>query len=245
MRGITLIELAVVILIIGLLAALVVTASQVIERARLQHLITSSSEYRKAINLFREKFAFFPGDFAGAARYWQNEPTGDGDWEVEDVDAAGDPFETSFVTRHLTLARLYVGEYADGSGNGGIGISITADPRTVPRTPIGGGGFVFRTLSLYGQLEYSVDAVAADNAGNFVQGILSVEDAYYVDKKFDDGWEDGTNVFGADTGTIRVSNSGSATGGCVNIAITNIAVPNYVLNNAGRNCRLHFVEIGE
>lgn len=62
-RGFTLIELAIVILVAGLLLAAVLKGGSVIRGARIQDVITIAQDLSAAVNNFKQRYHMLPGDF--------------------------------------------------------------------------------------------------------------------------------------------------------------------------------------
>lgn len=65
-RGFTLVELAVVIVIIGLIIGAVVKGQELIDNARVNSVISQVNSFRAAVTTFQERFGSLPGDFAQA-----------------------------------------------------------------------------------------------------------------------------------------------------------------------------------
>ena len=69
-NGFTLIELAIVLVIIGLITGGVVAGKTLIESARTRNIILQTDQYNKAIGLFQEKYYSLPGDSTVATSIW-------------------------------------------------------------------------------------------------------------------------------------------------------------------------------
>jgi prepilin-type N-terminal cleavage/methylation domain-containing protein len=95
--GFTLVEIAIVMVIIGLLIGGVFTGRAMIQNARVKRLVSDIDGMRAAVLAFQDKFGMLPGDESDA-----NAPTGDSHngnnngqlnetdgWEIEDMRLAG------------------------------------------------------------------------------------------------------------------------------------------------------------
>lgn len=104
----TLIELAIVLTIIGLIAAGVVGGRSLFEAARVRKTLQQVSSYKVAYLAFKSQYDAVPGDFSDAFTYWGTacadvvgNCSGDGDGRIEPHTRESTP---SFM--HLSLAKL-------------------------------------------------------------------------------------------------------------------------------------------
>ena len=61
--GFTLIELAIVVAIIGLLTAAIMKGQSLVQQAKALEIISTVKDFRAATQTFKERFHYFPGDF--------------------------------------------------------------------------------------------------------------------------------------------------------------------------------------
>lgn len=67
--GFSLVELAIVLVIIGLLVGAVLKGQELLESARLKTIMTQLNQYRLATNTFVDRYGALPGDFDKASSY--------------------------------------------------------------------------------------------------------------------------------------------------------------------------------
>ena len=118
-RGFTLIELAIVLVVIGLLLGGVLKGQELIESARARNIISQLDSIKAAYYAFQDKYRAAPGDYPGSLAY-ANLPGivspqvgGNGDGVVRDTPQGR---ESLLLWVHLSHANLIAGNYrADGS----------------------------------------------------------------------------------------------------------------------------------
>jgi prepilin-type N-terminal cleavage/methylation domain-containing protein len=69
-RGFTLVELAIVLLILGLLTSGILAGTDLIRASELRTVTTELDQYKTATFSFREKYMALPGDMANATQFW-------------------------------------------------------------------------------------------------------------------------------------------------------------------------------
>jgi prepilin-type N-terminal cleavage/methylation domain-containing protein len=97
-KGFTLVELAIVIVIIGLLVGGVLQGQELIKQAQIRSALSAIQGYNAAINTFRAKYNEMPGDIARASQFAINCPKG--------------------VTCNTAAANVCGTEATNGNGNG-------------------------------------------------------------------------------------------------------------------------------
>ncbi|MDX1949138.1 MAG: prepilin-type N-terminal cleavage/methylation domain-containing protein [Rickettsiales bacterium] len=93
MKGFTLIELAIVLVIVGLLVGGVLQGQELIKQSQIRSVVSQVQEMDTAINTFRAKYSQYPGDISNASAFGINCPRGvvcnGTNDNVSDVVAAG------------------------------------------------------------------------------------------------------------------------------------------------------------
>lgn len=208
-RAFTLVEMAIVIVIIGLLIGGVLAGKSLIRGAEMRDIISEFQRYQRALGGFREKYYALPGDMSNAVQFWGAAAGGatDGvdltcvalgsgspstDMKTCNGDGNGlignNVLTVSEMLRawqHLANAKMIEGFYTGVPGASGDQVI----GQNVPASRVTNMGWM-----IYGVGSYAGDAAffAADygnvfNAGPLSGGLNTGAEAYDLDKKIDDG----------------------------------------------------------
>lgn len=187
--GLTLLELAIVLVIIGLVVASATAGRHLIKQAELKNIIQDFENYNASIHTFREKYYSWPGDIPNATEFWDTAtcPTpqcnGNGDDHILGGTGGPNQNEGYRAWQHLVLAGMVHGNF-DGLGRSGgneaiIGENVPASPRTE-------GGYFLHYWGIPDKA--NALTLGAFQAGTYNAGaILTPDDAHAIDEKMDDG----------------------------------------------------------
>jgi prepilin-type N-terminal cleavage/methylation domain-containing protein len=201
-HGFTLIELAVVVAIIGLVAGGIVITRDITRSAELTSVMAQSRQYHAAIEAFTEKYQQLPGDMFDAIDYWgaahatpatcRTTPStgletcnGDGDWLIEG-DSGAISHEQLRAWQHLSN-----GGFIEGTADGAT-VAGSVEP-----TAIDNGQFSISTTNFANLDVYSDN----DGVALFLSNIIPSGSTYLGDeisdftapeaKKIDNKMDDG------------------------------------------------------
>jgi prepilin-type N-terminal cleavage/methylation domain-containing protein len=161
--GFTLIEMAIVLVIIGLIAGAVVVGQDLMRAAGVRATISQIEKYNTAVNTFREKYGYLPGDInASAAALFGFLPRGiyhgmgDGDGYIEGLYANSPSTNTGYAIGYGETAMVWVDLSMANLIDGGFNTStmLSRPPGTIPGagvraplpTPNRGGGELYLHL---------------------------------------------------------------------------------------------------
>jgi prepilin-type N-terminal cleavage/methylation domain-containing protein len=175
-KGFTLIEIAIVLVIIGLLLGGVLKGQELITGARVRNLISQQDGIKAAFFGFQDRFRALPGDYASAATNINGVSiSGDGNGRIEGPNTPG-TYETLLAWNHLTAAGFLNGSYTLAASN----TSAPIDTNN-PKNP----------YSVYIQIIYDANWGVTGNTiqkHNLKTGSqIPVEIIAEVDRKIDDG----------------------------------------------------------
>lgn len=207
MRGFSLVELSIVLVILGLLTGGILAGQNLIRAAEIRSISTQFDGYVSAVHTFRDKYFALPGDFTKAEDFWGTMSSGtcpnatggtgtqtcngDGDGSIEGGGAAGQSQEYFTFWQHLANASLIEGTYTGLAGPGNNFVAGENIPRakinqagwgSTDRGNAGDGNFF--AIGDYGNtLQFGKDSPLGTN---YVEA-LRPEEAWNVDTKVDDG----------------------------------------------------------
>lgn len=235
-HGFTLLEMATVLAIIGLLAGVVVAGRSYVQQATINSLAVDAQYYRNAFNQFEQKYGMPPGDMATASAVWPYAGNGDGNGFIG---LSGNNAEYFYTFQHLANAGLIEGLYTGAAGSGGAAHAVPGS--NVPAGQLVGSGFVFRDIStdyvtsdatfFNGLYQKPLMLGAATTSGLPNSPLLTSKEAAQLDDKFDDGRPSQGNL------RAPISTSLAA---CTTTAVVATAV--YNTGSTGPACWLVFTQ---
>jgi hypothetical protein len=178
-RGLTLVETAIVLVIVGLLIQFVVKGQELIQNARVRDIISQQNAAEGAFLAFQDRFRAPPGDYAGASANINCGATaclnGNGNGRIE-PGTGGAIHEEILAWQHLSAAGFLQGNYQ--MLNAGV---AAPTPDNTPSSVFGG----YLEIVFDSNWGYSGNTVARHNikTGNYVPAAVLAE----VDLKTDDG----------------------------------------------------------
>ena len=218
-KGFTLIEIAIVLVIIGLLLGGVLKGQELINTARVRAMNNTVDGITAAWFSFQDRYRSFPGDYL-TAQANVNLPGapdgGDGNGLVDTIN------ESARVWVHLEAAGYLTGGYTDDT------VTVAADAYDCAPTICPDNGFGSGMNLAYGTLVQT----GAANAHELISGRgIPVEVIAELDRKVDDG--------SPDSGAMQLGSAGqgwdaTAEGLCIT------AANDYELQNPSDNCAAVF-----
>ncbi|MFN0318314.1 MAG: prepilin-type N-terminal cleavage/methylation domain-containing protein, partial [Burkholderiales bacterium] len=183
-RGFTLIEIAIVLVIIGLLLGGVLKGQELITSARVRNVISQQDGIKAAFFGFQDRYRGLPGDYIGANTNI-NCPVacvnGNGNGRIEGVSTPGvaatpTPLEDVHSWHHLNAAGFLNGSFVSGAS------AVGPTDQTSPKNPYG------TLLELVYDNVYDMNGTGGAAKHNLKTGSqVPIEIIAEVDRKIDDG----------------------------------------------------------
>ena len=196
--GFTLVELAIVLVIIGLIIGGVLVGQDMIKAAEVRSTAGQIEKYNATVNTFRDKYQFIPGDItqAVASRFGFQTRTGvvahgDGNGLLEGCTTGANSTyggcETTLFWRDLNTVNLIAGSFVTATDAVEAGTTPTAVKLVLPDAKLGRGNMV-SVYGFRGTNYYQIGGVTAFTAGlPTLAATLTPQEAFNIDAKVDDG----------------------------------------------------------
>ncbi len=206
LRGFSLVELSIVLVILGLLTGGILAGQSLIRAAEIRKFTGEMSKFQSSYHAFRDKYFAMPGDFNLATSFWPTPDcasggacNGGGD---NIITTAG---ESRFVWQHLELAGLWPGHYYGRYRTTGL-----VNGYDVPISPLGSSqsiDFVRKILGSGSSTHNFVPTghyiyhgtIPDDGAGSgylMDTGTLNGDEVWRIDTKMDDGMPRSGKIWG-------------------------------------------------
>jgi prepilin-type N-terminal cleavage/methylation domain-containing protein len=236
-RGFTLVELAISLVVIGLLVGGVLAGRELLHTAELRAVVTEIKEYKVAVDNFVTQYEGLPGDMDNATDFFGSGATanGDGDQKIE-------VNEYFTAWDQLALAKMVPGFYSGTGSEADIGTNVPpvvnlaaagyslawqASPG--PTDGAGVDGWRDR-LNRYFSYNYILMAGEKSSSKLLQDSVLSGGDAYFIDSKIDDGQPDFGKV---------LAQNGDGESGCTSVTDPK-SDGEYSFSSSTKTCRMYF-----
>jgi prepilin-type N-terminal cleavage/methylation domain-containing protein len=261
----TLIEIAIVLVIIGLIAGAIVVGRDLLRAAALKSVISDVNRYVTAVNTFRTKYNNeLPGDMADATFFWGASAScingsggtltcnGNADGQIcsgANANDGGCFTEALLAWQHLSNSGLVAGGYTGFSWHVGVAPGVN-----IPQS----SGFPNAGFSLFYYGAMPVRTLFFESSGighvlmfgaksplapqgnwsdNAAYPVLSTNDAYSIDIKIDDGMPGTGKVFSLPKGSPFGTGNSSV---CTTAGSAAALTATYDFTQTGPQCSLFF-----
>ena len=195
--GFTLIELSIVLVIIGLIAGGILVGQDMIKGAEIRSTVKQIEQINAAMNTFRDKYRFLPGDITGTAATRFGFVTragttghGDGNSYIEGGAAAATAVnsETALVWRDLNFIGLLDGSFTVATDAAAVATTPDVVKTFLPEAKLGRGNLI-TVYTAQGSNFYQIAGVTALSAAGVptLAAALTPQEAFNIDQKLDDG----------------------------------------------------------
>lgn len=191
--GFTLVELALVLVVIGILIGAIAAGSGLLKGAELSGLVSDIEKYQSSMHTFRDRYNSLPGDMPDATDYWAGVGNGNGDGQI--APRGSQEAEHFTFWQHLALSGLIDGTFtgvAAATGTNDADLTVN-----VPEADIDGVGFYVEYIDISAGINAwlwddmpgsHLMYIGTLDSGNVPSATaFSTIDAEAVDSKMDDG----------------------------------------------------------
>ncbi|MCI5049325.1 MAG: prepilin-type N-terminal cleavage/methylation domain-containing protein [Rickettsiales bacterium] len=241
--GFTLVELAIVLVIIGLIIGGVLVGQDLIRAAEIRSTITQIERYGTSANAFRDKYRYVPGDLPaqqatnfGFENRGGGEGAGDGNTLLEGGAANSNRLDGEIVLfwRDLYDAELIEDTFTAGTDAAQTAANPDAIKDYLPEAKIGRGNVITVFSDTGRNFWYMTGMTSILAGGAFTErDALAPEEAFNIDVKIDDGlpltggvraYTDIDNGGGAGDNSVADTAAGpAAAGDCIDDALADDA----------------------
>jgi prepilin-type N-terminal cleavage/methylation domain-containing protein len=169
--GFTLIEIAIVLVIIGLLLGGILKGQELITQGRIRNVANDFQSMTAAINLYQDRYRALPGDDAGAAARWtatgNTTTSGNGNGQIAgDYNSATMGDESRLFWHHLRLAGLVGGATTSGAVGTALPPNAASGVTGVQNGAFGIPGIVICSNNLPAKIAQAIDTQFDDGISN-------------------------------------------------------------------------------
>ena len=271
--GFTLVEMAIVLSIIGILTGAIMAGQHLLHTMRLKRINEQAMQYTAAVQQFADRYRSLPGDSPVAINYWGTVasgglpctgPTsasggngvgsgtgtetcnGNGDYQIGNYSTANLRHEMFRAWQHLSRADLITGSYTGIRANTTSNLSHLC-PGNCPPGPLKGSGWSFVYSASLAASGSSTNRWPNRTLGNMLlfggpiandlqfEGLLTPQEAWDLDKKYDDASPVTGNIFAVFNGGTNNANCTTASGSSSTLTAT------YSTTTDTVSCALYFL----
>jgi prepilin-type N-terminal cleavage/methylation domain-containing protein len=178
--GFTLVEIAIVLVIIGLLLGGVLKGQELVTQARIKNIVGDFNGVTAAVYGYQDRYKALPGDDSKAGTRWTSPAAdvGDGDGLIEDAKTGATNKETENFWHHLRLAGLITGDTSATEGFkpplNAVSGQITVNDSKATGAPLIMVGIVICSTNLSGKIAEAVDSQTDDGKPD-TGSVLAIE----------------------------------------------------------------------
>lgn len=243
-QGFTLVELAIVLGVIGLIVGAIMAGQSMVRASKVKSVSSDLSRYRTAANNFQDRFTLFPGDMTNATSLWGiaagtgadatcydtstlgsiRTCNGDGDGTIDSYN------ETFRFWQHLANSQMIEGTFTGTKGSASYDHDVGSNCPGTKLTNVG-IGVTYSASSISSATQFDLIpsnyfVVGAEVAGELLTGAaFSPSEVQNIDTKLDDAypgrgiiiagpWGTCTNASASDDLSTTYKLTASSTGLC-------------------------------